>query len=52
MYKKSTIFSKPLARLELGRLVLVKKCKKEWCKISSEIYNGWILKKFLWGRTN
>tara|TARA_B110000003_G_scaffold120809_1_gene123250 strand:+ start:57 stop:530 length:474 start_codon:yes stop_codon:yes gene_type:complete len=52
LYKKPTIFSKPLARLEIGRLILIKKCKKEWCKISSEISNGWIRKKFLWGRTN
>ena len=27
IFKKPTIFSKPLARLEKGRLVLVKKCK-------------------------
>ena len=26
LYKKSTIYSKPIARLEIGRLVLVKKC--------------------------
>ena len=27
LYKKSTIYSKPIARLEVGRLVLIKKCK-------------------------
>jgi len=27
LYKKPTIFSKPIAKLEIGRLVLIKKCK-------------------------
>jgi len=50
IYKKSTIYSKPVAKLKAGRLVLVKKCKVKWCKIKSGGYNGWIYKKFLWGR--
>jgi len=50
IYKKSTIFSKPLARLELGRLVLVKKCKINWCKIKTGNYSGWIIKSELWGK--
>ena len=50
LYKKSTIFSKPIAKLENGRLVLVKKCQGDWCKIVSENYEGWILKNTLWGR--
>ena len=33
LYKKSTIYSEPIARLEVGRLVLIKKCKIKWCKI-------------------
>ena len=50
IFKKPTIFSKPLARLEKGRLVLVKKCKNLWCKISDENYTGWVKKEFLWGK--
>tara|TARA_Y100000590_G_scaffold235004_1_gene264646 strand:+ start:10967 stop:11428 length:462 start_codon:yes stop_codon:yes gene_type:complete len=50
LYKKSTIYSKPLAKLQVGRLVLVKKCKIKWCKISSGNYEGWILKNVLWGK--
>ena len=50
LYKKSTIFSKPLAKLEVGRLVLIKKCKLKWCKISSDKFDGWVLKKSLWGK--
>jgi len=51
LYKKSTIYSEPITRLEVGRLVLIKKCKIKWCKIRSGDFYGWINKKFLWGRT-
>ena len=50
LYKKSTIYSKPIAKLEIGRLVLIKKCKIEWCKISSGNYIGWVFKNTLWGK--
>ena len=49
IYKKPTIFSKPIAKLESGRLVLIKKCKIKWCKITSGNFNGWINKSSLWG---
>ena len=51
IYKKSTIYSKPIAKLEIGRLVLIKKCKIKWCKITSGNFTGWILKTSLWGQT-
>ena len=50
LYKKPTIFSKPIAKLEIGRLVLIKKCKGKWCKIASGGFSGWIYKNSLWGR--
>ena len=50
LYKNSTIYSKPIAKLEKGRLVLIKKCKPQWCKIKTGNYKGWIIKKNLWGR--
>ena len=50
LYTKATIFSKPIAKLEIGRLVLINKCKKEWCKITSGNFEGWINKNFLWGK--
>ena len=52
LYKKPTIFSKPIAKLETGRLVLIKKCKVKWCKITSGDYGGWLLKNSLWGKIN
>ena len=50
LYKKPTIYSKPIAKLEIGRLILIKKCKEEWCKISSGGFSGWIFKGSLWGK--
>ena len=50
LFKKPTVYSKPLAKLEVGRLVLIKKCKEKWCKITSGKFTGWIFKKSLWGK--
>ncbi len=50
IYKKPTIYSKPLARLESGRLLLISKCKKKWCKVKTGDFIGWILKKNIWGK--
>ena len=50
VFEKPTIYSKPLFKLETGRLLLIKKCKKDWCKVTTSNYSGWIKKEFLWGR--
>ena len=52
IYKKPTIYSKPIAKLESGRLVLIKKCKEKWCKITTGDFKGWIFKSSLWGKIN
>jgi len=49
IFKNPTMFSKPLAILEKGRLCLISKCKDNWCKIKVEKYSGWVKKKSLWG---
>ena len=49
MFKNSTMFSRPLAVLEKGRLCLVYKCKNDWCKIKVDKYSGWVKKKSLRG---
>jgi len=49
MFKKSTIFSKPIAKIKKGRLLVVKKCKIGWCKIKTENFVGWVNTKNLWG---
>jgi|TARA_B100000929_G_scaffold191237_1_gene151393 SH3-like domain-containing protein len=50
IHKKPTTYSRPIAKLEIGRLVLIAKCKKEWCKINTGNYSGWIAKDSLWGK--
>ena len=52
LYKKPTIYSKPIAKLEIGRLVLIKKCQAKWCKITSGDFSGWVYKNSLWGKIN
>ena len=50
LYKKPTMYSKPLANIETGRLLIISKCKIDWCKIKTEKYSGWIKKNSIWGR--
>ena len=52
IFFKPEIYSKPIIKMEVGRLVLIKKCNIEWCKIKTDKYNGWVMKKTLWGRIN
>ena len=52
IFTSNTIYSKPLASVDKGRLLFIKKCKLLWCKVSSGKYIGWIQKKSLWGRVN
>ena len=52
IFKNKTIFSRPLAVLEKGRLCLISKCKDDWCKIKVEKYSGWVKKQSLWGNSN
>ena len=52
LFKKPSSFSKPLAKIEEGRLLVLKKCQKNWCKIKTEEYSGWIKTNNIWGNTN
>ena len=49
MFKNPTIYSKPIIKLEKGRLTKIIKCKNEWCKVKSGNYKGWLKKESLWG---
>ena len=49
LFKKPTKYSKQILKIEKGRLLLVKKCKKKWCKIKTKNYQGWIKKNNVWG---
>jgi len=52
LFKKPSIFSKPVANIKKGRLLIVQKCEKDWCKVKTEDLKGWIDKKNLWGGIN
>ena len=49
MFSASTIYSNPVALIKKGRLLRIKKCKIEWCKVHSGEFNGWVKKDSLWG---
>ena len=51
LFKKPSIFSEPVARLEKGRLLVIKKCEVNWCSITTNNYTGWIKVKDIWGST-
>ena len=50
VFNNPTIYSKPKAVLNKGRLCLITKCQTEWCKIKVDKYKGWVKKASLWGR--
>ena len=49
LFSKPTRYSKPIIKIAKGRLLLVKKCKKKWCKVKTEDYLGWIITNNIWG---
>ena len=49
LFKKPTKYSKPLAKLDIGRLLLIKKCEKNWCNVYTDQFSGWIDKNNIWG---
>ena len=50
VFNKPNIYSRPLAKLEKGKMLIIKKCNADWCKIELNNGSGWIQKKFLWGK--
>ena len=52
LFKKPSIFSKPIANIKKGRLLIVQKCEMDWCKVKTGDLKGWIDKKNLWGGIN
>ena len=49
LFSKPTRYSKPIIKIAKGRLLLVKKCKKKWCKVKTGDYLGWIVTNNIWG---
>tara|TARA_Y100000741_G_scaffold86811_1_gene64085 strand:+ start:421 stop:873 length:453 start_codon:yes stop_codon:yes gene_type:complete len=52
LFKKPSNFSKPLAKIKKGRVLVVQKCIKDWCKIKTDRFKGWIKADHVWGSIN
>ena len=52
LFKEPSNFSKPLARIEKGRVLILQKCIDDWCKIKSAEFKGWIKTDNIWGIIN
>ena len=50
LFKKPSNFSKPLARIEKGKILNLKRCIKAWCEIKTLNFHGWIENTHLWGK--
>ena len=51
LFKKPSKFSKPLAKIKKGRVLVLQKCDGIWCKVKSENFRGWIKTNNIWGTT-
>ena len=49
LFKRPSDFSKPIAQIDKGRLLIFEKCEKKWCKITSGEYDGWVKTNNIWG---
>ena len=49
LFKKPSNFSRPLAKIKKGRVLILQKCESGWCKIRSEKFIGWIKTENIWG---
>ena len=51
LFKKPSDFSEPIAKVQKGRLLVIKKCEDDWCNVLTDDYTGWIKIKNVWGYT-
>ena len=49
LFKKSSFFSKPIAKIKKGRLLVIQKCEGEWCRVKTDNFKGWVDRVNLWG---
>ena len=49
LFKKPSSFAKPMAQIKKGRLLIIQKCEKNWCKIKTNDYAGWVKTNDIWG---
>ena len=49
LFQEPSNFSKPLAKIKEGRILIVKKCNEKWCQIKTSKFKGWIKNTNIWG---
>ena len=52
LFKEPSKFSKPLAKIKKGRVLILQKCDGIWCKIKTKNFKGWIKTDNIWGSIN
>ena len=49
LFSSPSNFSKPLAKIEEGRVLLIQNCNNNWCKIKTGNFKGWVKLENSWG---
>ena len=52
LFKEPSNFSRPIAKIQTGRVLIIEKCISNWCKIKTGNFKGWIKINKVWGFTN
>ena len=52
LFQKPSKFSKPLAKIKRGKVLVLQKCNRDWCKIKLENSKGWVKTDNVWGFSN
>ena len=49
LFNKPSSFSKPLAKIKKGRVLLLQNCDDNWCRVKTGNFKGWIKTENTWG---
>ena len=49
LFNKPSNFSKPLAKILKGRVLVIQKCLNNWCKVKTGKFDGWVKTDNIWG---
>ena len=52
LFKEPSNFSRPIAKVQTGRVLIIQKCVSNWCKIKTGNFKGWVKINKVWGFTN
>ena len=52
LFDKPSNLSKPIAKIQKGRVLLLLKCEMDWCKIKTDEIKGWVKNNNIWGSIN